>query len=372
MVSQSQQRILHRLYTTPNEANSFGGLESLYKRAKPKDDTITRKIVKQFLQGEESYTLHRNTYKRFPRRRVISPRPKFIISCDLADMRSLSNYNSNFKYILVVIDIFSRFLQVCPLKKKDGITVLNGLKSIIDSGEFNGIKKMNSDSGREFYNRHMYNYLQTNDIVLYSVHSKEIKASIAERVIRTLKAKLYRYMSHMNTLKYLDVLQDIVNSYNNSPHRGLGLGQTPAQVHTLTYDNEIKIQFNRMYKRDVHTSNRSSSSLAVGQAVRIADSERNAVFRRGFTIQNTVEIFKVREVDKKYYPTVYYLEDLQGEAIEGIFYREELTPCSVPEFYSIDVIKTKTVKGRKKYFVKWRGYPEEFNSWIDESRIARI
>ena len=179
-------------------------------------------------------------------------------------------------------------------------------------------------------------------------------------------------MSHMNTLKYLDVLQDIVNSYNNSPHRGLGLGQTPAKVHTLTDDNQIKIQFNRMYKRDVQTSNMSSSSLAVGQAVRIADSERNAVFRRGFTIQNTVEIFKVREVDKKYYPTVYYLEDLQGEAIDDIFYRQELTPCSIPEFYSIDVIKTKTVRGRKKYFVKWRGYPEEFNSWIDESRIARI
>ena len=372
MVSESQKRILHQLYTTPSEANSFGGLETLYRRAKSKDETITRKIVKEFLACEASYTLHKNTYKRFPRRRVISPRPKFIISCDLADMKSLSNYNNGVKYILIVIDIFSRFLQVCPLKKKDGLTVLNGLKSILDDDTFDGIKKMNSDSGGEFYNRHMRNYLQNKDILLYSVHSREIKASIAERVIRTLKGKIYRYMSHRNTLKYLNVLQDIVYSYNNSPHSGLGFGQTPAQIHRLNDNDEIKLQFDRMYKKDIHTANRSSCSLAVGATVRIADSERNAVFRRGFTIQNTLEIFKVRKVDKKYYPTVYYLEDLQGEPVEGIFYREELIPCSLPEFYSVDVIKTKTVNGRKKYFVKWRGYPEEFNSWIDESQITSI
>ena len=372
MVSESQKQLLYRLYTTAGEPNSFGGVEYLYRHAKSKDISITRKIVKDFLAGEASYTLHKNTYKRFPRRRVISPRPNFMVSCDLADMRSLNTYNKGVNYILVVIDIFSRFLQVSPLKRKDGVTVLNGLKSVLDTNTFDGIRKLNTDSGREFYNKHVHGYLRNKNIALYSTHSREIKASIAERVIRTLKGKIYRYMTHANTLKYLDVLHDIVNSYNNSPHRGLGGGQTPAKVHKLNDDDEIKSQFDLMYKRDIHTRRRSRSSLAVGQAVRIADSERNAVFRRGFTVQNTLEIFKVRKVDKKYYPPLYYLEDLQGESIDGIFYREELIVCTLPEFYSIDVVKTKTVNGRKKYFVKWRGYPDEFNSWIDESQITQI
>ena len=372
MVNLRQRQILSQLYTTPCEPNSFGGVESLYRHAKATDKTITREIVKEFLAGETAYTLHKNTFKRFPRRRVISPRPKFMASCDLADMRSLSTYNNGISYILVVIDIFSRFLQVAPLKKKDGNTVLNGLRIILDKELFAGIRKLNSDSGREFYNKRVQNYLRNKDIVLYSVHSREIKASIAERVIRTLKGKIYRYMSQKNTFKYLDVLQDIVDSYNNSSHRGLGAGQTPAQVHILSDNDEIKLQFDRMYKSDIQSRNITSSSLTAGQTVRIADSQRNAVFRRGFTVQNTIEIFRVRKVDKTYYPTVYYLDDLQGENIDGVFYREELIPCTLPEFHSIDVIKTKIIRGKKKYFVKWRGYPETFNSWVDESQIKRI
>ena len=372
MVTLHQRQVLSRLYTTPREPNSFGGIESLYRRAKAKDVTITRKLVKEFLAGETAYTLHKNTFKRFPRRRVISSRPKLMASCDLADMRSLSIHNKGVGYILIVIDIFSRFVQVAPLNKKDGITVLKGLKSILETRAFSGIKKLNSDSGREFYNKHVQSYLKSKGIVLYSIHSREIKASIAERVIRTLKGKIYRYMSHMNTFKYLDALPDIVDSYNNSPHRGLGGGQTPAQIHILSDDDEIKSQFDRMYKSDIQSRYRTTSFLTAGQTVRIADNERNYVFRRGFTVQNTFEIFKVRKVDKSYYPTVYYLEDLQGENIDGVFYREELIPCTLPDFYPIDIIKTKIIRGKKKYLVSWRGYPETYNSWVEESHITRI
>lgn len=372
MVNQNQRDLLTRLYESPRLPNSFGGIDTLYKRAKLVDKTITRKVIKDFLASESSYTLHKITQKKFTRRKVISSRPKVIASCDLADFTLLSRYNNGHKYILVVIDVFSRFVQVAPIKRKDGISVLEALKPILESNYFKGINRLNSDNGKEFYNRHVKNYLSEKSIKLYSVSSFEIKASIAERVIQTLKRKLYKYMTHNNTFKYLNVLPKIIESYNNTPHRSLRKGQTPSQVHALTNYEDIKKQFYRMYNKARPTETSISRLLTVGQTVRIADSKRNSIFRRGFTIQNTYEIFKVREINNSQNPTVYYLEDLQGEQIEGIFYRQELIPTKLPEFYHIDVIKTRKVKGRTKYLVKWRGYPDEFNSWIDESNLIQI
>ena len=85
-----------------------------------------------------------------------------------------------------------------------------------------------------------------------------------------------------------------------------------------------------------------------------------------------MEIFKIVRVDTKQTPIIYYLEDLEGEPIKGVFYREELIHTSLPELYHIDIIKTKTVAGRKKYLVKWCGYPDKFNSSIDESQLSAV
>ena len=366
-----KDELLH-LYNTPSLPSSFGGVDRLYKQARSKNPLITKKIVMDFLKTQPAHTLHRNTDKRFTRRRVIAPRPKIIASMDLADMRNLASFNGGFKYILVFIDVFSRFLHATCLKKKDGRTVAIALQSIINSEDFHGVRKLNSDKGGEFYNKPVQEYLKKIGVILYSVHSIEIKAAIAERVIRTLKNKIYKYLTDRSTMRYIDVLPKLVDSYNNSPHRGLGEGQTPKQVHNITNSEEIKAQFDRMYKRDIQTTGRIISPLAVGETVRISDNKRNIAFRKGFTVQNTYEIFRIKKVDRSYHPTVYYLEDLQGENIEGLFYREEIIPCTLPVFYDIEIIKSKVSKGKKYFFVRWKGYPDQFNSWIDESYIKQL
>ena len=372
MLIKRHNSILKKLYETVKLPNSYGGIDSLLRNARKMDKSITRKIVVKFLESQPSYTLHKVTQKKFARRKIISPKPKVIASCDLADLSRLARYNRGFKYVLVVIDVFSRFLEVVPVKKKDGNTVMKALKIVFDGNNFKGVSRLNSDEGKEFYNKHVQQYLKDKEIKLYSVHSREIKASIAERVIRTLKSKIYRHLTHNNTLAYINVLNDIVSSYNNSPHRGLGGGQTPSKVHELTARGDIKRQFTKMYINTDNDREAVRTGLVVGETVRIADENRNAPFRRGFTIQNTYEIFKIRKVDKRQMPTVYYLEDLNGEEIEGIFYREELIPTTTPQLYDITVLRRKYVKGRAKYLVKWVGYPDKFNSWVDESHITRI
>ena len=368
----NKNKILLRLYETSNLPHSFSGVQNLLKNAKKINPTINRKDVKSFLEKQDSYTLHKITKKKFTRRKVLAPKPGIIASCDLAEMSQLSKYNNGYKYILIFIDIFSRLGQAIPMKNKDGKTTANALRKILDSGYFNNLSRLNSDEGKEFYNRHVKELLESKGIILYSVSSREIKASLAERLIRTIKGKLYRYMTHNNTRRYIDILPDIIESYNNSSHSSLGNKRTPLQVHTLKDSTEINQLFFHMYKRPSLKSNKTSSNLSVGQYVRIADEHRNSKFRRGYTVQNTIEIFKIKRIDTSQIPTVYYLEDLNKEPISGLFYRDELTPVHLPEFFHIDILKSKIVNGRKQHFVRWRGYPDSFNSWIDQDQMVPL
>ena len=110
------------------------------------------------------------------------------------------------------------------------------------------------------------------------------------------------------------------------------------------------------------------STLPIGEYVRL--SQIKPPFKKGYTTQNTLEMFRITRVDTKQTPPIYILEDLQGEPVKGIFYREELISTIQPDLYHIDIIRTKAVAGRKTYLVKWRGYPDKFNSWIDENQIS--
>ena len=368
----TKNETLRQLYETSKSPHSFTGVQGLFENARNIDPSITRDDVKKFLEKQESYTLHRITRKRFNRRKILAPKPGVIASCDLADMSRLSRYNNGFKYILIFIDVFSRLGQAVPVKSKDGKTMTEALRTILESGYFNRLRRLNSDEGKEFYNQHVNRLLKSKKIILYSVTSREIKASLAERLIRTIKGKLYRYMTHNNTRRYVDILPDIMESYNNSSHVSLGNRQTPLQVHNLTDARAIDRQFYYMYKNRSKPLRRYSSDLTIGRYVRIADEERNSKFRRGYTVQNTIEIFKINRIDDSQHPKGYYLEDLNGEPITGIFYREELTPTQLPEFFRIDVLKSKSVAGRKKYFVRWRGYPDTFNSWIDQDQMVPL
>ena len=361
---------LSTLYCNLKSPNSYGGIQSLLKNARKINPSIKIHHVIKFLKSQKAYTLHKLTPKKFLRRKTIASKPGVIASCDLADMSSLSRYNNGIKYILVFIDIFSRFAQATPLKKKDRHSIYIALKNILESGYFNELKSLNTDEGKEFYNKKVKDLLKSHGINLYSVSSREIKASIAERFIRTMKGKIYRYMTDQNTRKYVHILQDIIQSYNNSNHRGLGNDQTPNQIHELKDSKTIRNQFLKMYKTASHSKKSIIRDLSIGDYVRVSNVK--PTFHRGYKVQNSEEIFKIKSIDFSQNPTIYYLEDWEGEIVQGIFYHEELIPVTIPEFFHIYIIKSKIIAGRKKYLVKWRGYPDKFNSWVDEDQLTPV
>ena len=134
---------------------------------------------------------------------------------DLADMQSLSRKNKGIKCLLCAIDLYSKYAFVIPLKDKKGISIVNAFNKIIKQSN----RKPNKiwvDQGGEFYNV-FEKWLSDNDINMYSMYN-EGKSVVAERFIRTLKNKLYKHMTATGKNVYYDVLDDIVNKYNNTKH----------------------------------------------------------------------------------------------------------------------------------------------------------
>ena len=160
--------------------------------------------------------LHKPIINKFNKRKVYSQFKDNIWGVDLADMQSLSKKNKGIKYLLCVIDLFSKNAFVIPLQDKKGISIVNAFNKIIKQSN----RKPNKiwvDQGGEFYNNVFKKWLSDNNIIMYSTYN-EGKSVVAETFIRTLKNKLYKHMTATGKNVYYDVLDDVVNKYNNTKH----------------------------------------------------------------------------------------------------------------------------------------------------------
>ena len=250
--------------------------------------------------------LHKPVIKKFEKRKVYSQFKVNIWGVDLADMQSLSRKNKGIKYLLCVIDLYSKYAFVIPLKDKKRISILNAFDKIIK--QYN--RKPNKiwvDQGGEFYNNIFKKWLSDNDIIMYSMYN-EGKSVVSERFIRTLKSKLYKHMTAIDKNVYYDVLDDIVNKYNNTKHSTIKM--KPIDVR----DNNNK----RVY---IDEHNKKRSRFKVGDTVRI--SKFKNIFAKGYTPNWSKEIFIVDKINDTV-PYTYNLKDLNDEEIIGSFYDQEL------------------------------------------------
>ena len=164
------------------------------------------------------------------------------------------------------IDLFSKYEWVVPLKGKRGITIINAFQKIILKG-----RKLNQiwvDQGSEFYNKIFKIFLKLNNIEMYSTYN-EGKSVVAERFIRTLKNKIFKHMTAVSKNVYFDVLDDIVNKYNNTVHRTIKM--KPIDVTSDSYAE---------YNED---SNEKDPKFKVGDRVRI--SKYKKAFAKGYILQ---------------------------------------------------------------------------------------
>ena len=249
--------------------------------------------------------LHKPIINKFNKRKVYSQFKDNIWGADLADMQSLSRKNKGIKYLLCAIDLYSKYAFVIPLKDKKGIIIVNASNKIIKQSERKPNKIWVGQEG-EFYKNVFKKWLSDNDIIMNSTYN-EGKSVVAERFIRALKNKLYTHMTVTGKNVYYDVLDDVVNKYNNTKH------SSTIKMKPIDVKNNKRVYIDKHNEKD--------SRFKVGDRVRI--SKFKNIFTKGYTPNWSKEIFIVNKInDAVLY--MYNIKDLNDEEIIGSFYNREL------------------------------------------------
>ena len=287
-------------------------LEQVYTKVKSAPNYSAK--IAEFLRKNNVHSTHRRVVKKtFPRRHIIVHFPFQIFMADLIEylQPDFKHANRNYGYILVTIDVFSKMVYARPVKKKDKFSVSQALQSILINLDHYP-NTLITDEGLEFYNSNVKELLDKYGIHHYSIKTK-MKASVVERFNRTLRQKLEKYFVRNNTKCWVDVLQQFVDNYNNTPHRSIGMA--PSKVTDANADQVFKELF-----PDIELE--SKPRLSVGDTVRIL--KEKTIFEKGYKQTWSDELYKIRDVKQAAGRIWYELDDLEGVKVSGIKYYWEL------------------------------------------------
>ena len=363
-----QEIAFKRKYYTSNNSNKLAYTGDANKFAKQ----FPSKKAKAWLESQEAYSLHRPARKNgIEGNKTIASGVDTQWQADLCDVSNIAKHNDENRFLLTVIDVLSRFAWAVPIPNKTGKVVIAALEDIFQSSQRKPKIYLQTDQGVEFFNPHMKELSKKYNFKHFASYSDH-KSALVERFNRTLKTYMYRYFTYKQTYRYMEVLPSLVDGYNRRIHSAHGLA--PISV---TQKNEHEV-FQILYpqlssKQHKKAKNDERKGLNVGDYVRI--NKYKNIFEKGYLPNWTSEIFIIASKEYKYPRISYKLKDQLGDDIEGTFFTEHLQQVDkLPEVYHVDSIirSKKSAEGGKEYLVKWKGYPDKFNSWIHERDMKNI
>lgn len=296
--------------------------------------------------------LHKPARRKYPRRSVIVKSLDDLWQADLVEMIPYARENKGYKYLLTIINVFSKFAWGVPVKSKNADDVSRAMSTILQQNR--KPKNLQTDNGKEFYNAKFKKLMQEYKINHYSTFSN-LKASVVERFNRTLKNIMWFEFGLQGNYKWLDILPELLKKYNEKKHRTIGM--RPIDV---TKSKE-KFLLDNVYSK-IKIAGRAKYNT--GDHVRI--SKMKQMFEKGYTPNWSTEIFTITKKQLTN-PVSYLLEDVLGQPIAGSFYENELQKTQYPDVYLIEKVLRR--KGKKVY-VKWLGLDKTHNSWISKSDIV--
>ncbi|KAL3125225.1 hypothetical protein niasHT_008448 [Heterodera trifolii] len=325
------------------------------------NDPSSQRHLQHYLDGHRTYTLMRPRRVHFPRAKTVAAGFMTDVQVDLADFQALSRHNRGHRYLLVAVDVLSKRLFVVPLKNKRADEMLEAFKQLIDQMPMVP-HRIFSDKGTEFKNRLMKEFFEEREIEKHEPVHSSVKASVAERAIRNVKQRLYRYFAEKETLNWVDAVQKIVDGINSSPSRVHGM--RPIDV---DFSNAQKV-WKRMYRP--LSFFKKTPRFRKDEFVRM--SREKGQFEKGYLPNYGDEILEIDEVLKAVRPIRYKLRDEHGEKFKGSFYEQELARVrkDAETSYRIEKVyrKRKRTDGTTEMLVKFIGYPNR--EWIHESQLV--
>lgn len=309
---------------------------------------ITTKKIKEWLQHQDVVTLHKPQKQKFNRNHYTIFNKDDLWEFDLCDMQTLAKHNDGYKYIMSVIDVFSKYGWMVPLKNKTAKQVTTALRNIITKS---GRKPRNiqSDKGTEFKNATLSSFLKSQGIKQHFPMLQSLqKAAIVERFNRTMKEKMFKYFTYKGNdyRTYIDVLQDLVDSYNNTKHSTIKMAPTD-----VTEKNIAKVYAN--IKNSHNKQKIGLPKLEIDDFVRIIRKKKT--LEHAYTEKWTREIFRVKQVIEKKPQPLYKVKDLKNVMLRGKFYENQLQKVLVAPTKVLKIIKTRGLGKNLQYFVETVG-----------------
>ena len=358
---------LKKIYFDASNPGSYEGVDKLYKQVKNEGKyKLSKAKIKKWLQNQLSFSLNKRVNRNFKRGKVIVEGIDDQFDADLASMADYEKSNDGYKYLLVVIDIFLRYAWIQPLKNKSAENIVKAFEKILSEGR--KPRRLRTDAATDFTSKKFQDLMKKEKIAHFTTHNEK-QANYVERFIKTIKNKVRRYMSHKRTERYIDVLQNMVHSYNRTWHSGIQ--SEPVNVNKT---NEKKLWW-QMYwpdeknnmtlkKKNKKRSRKRMFAYKVGDKVRI--SQLKTSFQREYDNKWSYEIFKIIRRYIRQDQPIYIISDWFGERVEGTFYQKELQKVDINQkpWRVEEILDTEGIGRNKKYLVKWLGWPKKFNSWI--------
>jgi len=311
----------------------------------------------------------------FPRRRIKVTHPRHRFDADLVDLQDLASKNRGYKYILVVIDAFTKYVWARPSKTKQGEIIRTGLEDIFTNKTDGAVPQlMYTDAGKEFMASTVQTLFRNAGIVHRICGGEAYHCPFVERVNRTLKEKLFQAMTATTTQSWYDLLPKIVSTYNKTIH------STTLFAPITVSDKDTLDVYHNTYANNKSTKDTRKYKYKVGDYVRIAKAQE--VFSRGYLPRFTWEIFKIvklANVGNQKQPPAYILADFNDNIIEhAVFYEPELSlvdPQLVHGKRAIfpinQILKRRIVNGnQREILVWWKGWPKKEAEWIPESQLT--
>lgn len=308
-------RYIKRAYLTAGNVGALSGLASFAKARKIKNLKELEKSLNQI----PAFTKHRPSKTKILRRPVIVKYPGSLVQVDLIDLQKYKRKNKYFAYILLAIDVFTKFLVAVPVKTKGSNHMVEAIKEVVKQFKLN-IRAIQSDMGLEFFNSKVRSLLKVKQIEHYHSFSP-LKSQTIERAIRTVKQRLWRFFTSTNSFIWLDALPKIISAYNLTPHSAHKFA--PALIKKKDWDqvlNNLYIKFALIKEK--------KPKYEIGTPVRI--SRKKLIFRKKYEANYSDEIFYIHQVHTRYPVITYKLRDISGRELDGSYNELELIE-SIPE-----------------------------------------
>lgn len=364
----SEDEILDRYHGA--ESYSFGSSNLIKDKI-----NISKKNLDDILSRSNVYT----EFREFKKPKLTPPirtyGENYLWEADLMFFThpTFTETNDGYRYILAIIDTFTKMTLLLPLKSKNTTGVVNGVNRLFQREK---PKFLRVDAGGEFLSKSFTQMCKKNNVTIY-VAMEPIKCAFIERFNRTFKRILVQIMEFHNSTRWIDFVVQTLEIYHNRHHRTLKMTPNEAEL-AINHNKILKTNLKRYAKFDQikFKKNKTPTKFRKGDLVKIF--KKKGVFTKGYAQSGTKEYFKIYHIDRQLSKDRYYLKDLKGEKVIGSFYAEYLIPFSTtdegefrldPNFTNF---KKKQIRGVPYIWVKWLGWPNQFNQWVKESDVRKL